>query len=280
MDDEPGLADLQRWMVGLVSDAPGEVVFEVDRVVAPSATLTPGERLDLYRQSYRIRLLESLRDMHPALRHLLGPELFDAFALDYLAARPPTSYTLFRLDEGFAAHLEATRPDRDSLATGREAWPDLLIDVVRFERAFLEVYDGPGVEGETLVSSRDVPGETLPPPAVTVEPVPCLRLLRSRYPVGDYVRAVRRGEQPPLPDPRPTHLALVRRDYSVELLRLTAPSYAALEALLGGVDSTEAARASNSTPGAVLGWIAVLADQGLFRRVFVLEPLRKGIRCS
>ncbi len=278
MGEEPRLADLQRWMIGLVRDTPVEAGFVVDRLVTPSATLTPGERMDLYRQSYKIRLLESLQGMHPALRHLLGPDLFDQFALDYLAARPSTSYTLFRLGEGFAAHLETTRPDGDTA----ELWPELLIDVVRFEQAFLELYDGPGAEGETIASSRDVPAGAGAerPPVVTVAPVPCLRLLRSHYPVGDYVLAVRRGDEPPLPHPRATHLALVRRDYEVELLPLGARAYAVLEALVAGVDSARAAAAVQASTGEVWAWIAAWADRGLFRRIFVLEPSRKGITCS
>ncbi len=238
--------------------------LDVEQVLAPSATLTAAERLDLYRRGYTLRLLECLRAMHPALRHALGDELFDGFALDYLAARPSISYTLSRLDEGFAAHLAATRPVSD------EFWPDFLIDVVCFERAFLEVYDGEGVEGRPIAGATDVaPGAT-----VTVDAVPCLRLLHSRYPVGDYVRAVRRGEQPALPLPRSTWLALVRRNWVVELVPLDAESFAVLAGLLGGAATSD---------GTVLGRIASWADQGLFRRIRQLDIVstsRKGITCS
>jgi hypothetical protein len=258
-------------MVGELAGVPGPVEgprLEVDDVVAPSPTLTAEARFDLYRRGYRLRLLECLRAMHPALRHALGDDLFDGFALDYLAVHPSTSYTLARLDEGFAAHLEATRP-----ASG-ESWPDFLVDVVRFERAFLEVYDGEGVEGVPVAGATDVVAAAAAGAAVAVDPVPCLRLLRSTYPVGDYVRAVRRGERPPLPLPRPTWLALVRRDWVVDVVPLEAESFAALADLVDG------AATSDET---VLGRVESWADQGLFVRIRQLDtaPISpKGITCS
>src|SRR5215212_11769713 len=132
-----GLAELQRWMVGALRGDPAGAVLG-PAMLAPSPTMTPEACLDVYRRGYRLRLLECMREMHPGLLHLAGDELFEAFALDYLAAHPPVGYSLARLGDGFADHLDATRPaDEDG------AWADLVIDVVRFERAFLDVYDGP-----------------------------------------------------------------------------------------------------------------------------------------
>lgn len=263
MDDGPGLAELQRWMIGYLRNEASDL--EVDQLVFPSATLTATGRMDLYRRGYELRLLECLQAMHPALRHLLGDEAFDAFALDYLAACAPSGYTLTRLNEGFAGHLATTRPHHES-------WPDLLIDIVRFERAFLEVYDGEGAEGEIVAGAACAPGDRS---VVTVEAVPCLRLFRSRYPVGDYVCAVRRGQSPTLPTPRDTYLALVRRNYVVDLVDLAPDQFAALAMLTEGADSNEAARAAGVSARLVLEWIAGWADSGVFRRV-----VPRGVPCS
>lgn len=268
MPDQPALADLQQWMLGAVCDPGTAAAPEVDRMIAPSPTLTARECMDLYRRGYRMRLLECLQAMHPALRHLLGAELFDGFALDYLAVRPSTSYTLFDLDAGLAAHLAATRP-----ASPTERWPELIIDVVRFERAFLEVYDGEGVEGQVVASSLDVPAYLPPAAVLEATAVPCLRMLRSEYPVGDYVLAVRRGERPSLPPPRPTYLALVRRDFVVQVVPLAADSYAALQQLLAGNGT------ARRLDDARLDWIAAWADQGMFKEVRVLEPVQRGTPC-
>jgi hypothetical protein len=256
------LAGIQRWMIDALRGAAPDPVG----VILPSPTLSAGARLDLYRRSYLNRLVESLREMHPALRHLLGDEVFDAFALDYLQTRPPSSYTLFELDAGLAGHLAATRPDD-------EAWPDLIIDVVRFERAFLEVYDGPGLEGRALPQAADV--LAVPSGAsITVTPVPCARLLRSRYPVGDYVLAVRRGEAPaiPGPSPEPACVALVRRDYAVKVVPVAGAAYGVLAALVAGTGSAAAAAAAGTGHATVRQWIAAWADHGLFATLSVKGP--------
>ena len=263
MSTDADLAQLQGWMIDAVCGTEVSNALEADQVILPSPRMSPEERLDLYRRSYLIRLLDCLREMHPALRHLLGGELFDAFALDYLAARPSRSYTLFELDAGFADHLAASRPDDGPTA---EPWPELLIDVVRLERAFLEVYDAPGVEGQAIPSASDVPAS---PAGIGVSPVPCARLVRSRYPVGDYVFAVRRGEHPDVPLPAPTCLALVRRDYAVTLVPMADRSYDALATLLAGASSIQAARAVGTNHRTVLQWIAAWADQGFFTAIAV-----------
>jgi hypothetical protein len=269
MSGETSLAEVQRWMLDALHQADGGHPAG-PAVLAPSPTMTAGQCLDVYRRGYRLRLLETLWAMHPALRHLTGDELFDAFALDYLAACRPSSYSLFRLGDGFADHLAATRPDSE------ETWPDLLIDVARFERAFLEVYDGRGAEGGTVATSDEVPSDRGRGRFVTVTPVPCLRVLRSRFPVGEYVRAVRRDENAGMPAPRPTYEALVRRNYVVDVVPLTARSCPALETLLAGADVAGAARAIGASDGQVLAWVRSWAERGLFTHI----TLRKEATCS
>ncbi|WP_139333337.1 putative DNA-binding domain-containing protein [Mycobacterium sp. SP-6446] len=278
--------EARRWL----DLGPGEL----DDVVCASAALTPAQRLGLYAGSYRLRLLECLRELHPALRHALGPALFDGVALNYLQSNPSTSYTLFELDRDFADHLAATQP---ALADGEEPWPSFLVDMARLERLFLEVYDGPGVEAvETggaapAAVSRDpcasanfpaqqhgwslsasgggrLPAE-LPPgwAEATVSAVPCLRLLTSRYPVGRYLLAVRRGRQPALPLPQPCFLALNRRDYRVVVHELEVEPYSLLVALVVGAPLAECAAAAGMALAeawrAVRGWAA----QGYFRAI-------------
>lgn len=259
MSGEPSLAELQHWMIGVLQGTDAGIPPDVDRVIAPSSTMSGDQRLDVYRRGYRLRLLECLRAMHPVLLHVLGEEVFDAFALDYLGARPSSGYSLFRLDEGFADHLAATRPEG-------ETWPDFVIDVVRFERAFLEVYDGPGCEGESIASQGQLPVDQSSARRVTVEPAPCLRLFRSSFPVAEYVCAVRQGEEPALPRPRPSWVALVRREYVVDVVPLTAAWYRTLSALLAGADVAGAAEAAHAPEADVLEWVGAWAECGFFRR--------------
>ncbi len=78
------------------------------------------------------------------------------------------------------------------------AWPDFLIDLARLEWEFDQVFDGPGVEGQSLLDAEQLQS-ILPDrwPVARLVPVPCLRLLQLRYPVHEYYRALKRNEEMP-----------------------------------------------------------------------------------
>lgn len=208
------LAELQSWLHAAILDPDGPAADAGD-VVTGSSLLTARERLAIYWRGYRLRLLETMRGLHPGLVHLLGQDVFDGFAMDYLDAHPPRAYSLFRLDEGFAAHLRDTRPDDAG------PWSDMLIDMARFERAITEATEAPGTEEDG-------------PPGDRLRAAPCLRLLRLTWPANAYLAAVRRGAEPPPPAPRPVHLAVGRRDYALVVRELGARPFAALEAIAAG----------------------------------------------
>jgi hypothetical protein len=214
---------------------------QLETVVRRSRNLTAEERLSIYANAYWARLLECLGDCFPVLRTALGEEVFDGFAFEYLQRYPSRSYTLDRLGERFPQFLDETRPpDSD--------WPDFLIDLARLEWTLAKVFDGPGVEGQLLLSHDDLQG--VPPErfaAARLVPVVCLRLLAFRYPVNAYYTAVRHaeeGEEIPLPEPAEELVAILRRDFVVRRYTLSRPQKALLEAVLAGAPVGEALAAA------------------------------------
>jgi hypothetical protein len=225
---------------------------EIENVVTRSKALTAADRLAIYSRAYHARLLECLRAEFPVLLHALGTELFDQFAFDYLEMHPSQTYTLARLGERFPGYLADTRPDRDAPQDSRESWPDFIIDLATLEREFSEVFDGPGVEGQPLVAESQVSEllESARWPEARLVTVPCLRLLTFRYPVNGYFVAARRNENPDLPEPALTFLAVTRRDYSVFLYELSREQYELLSALIAGESVAQAInRAAAATGG-------------------------------
>lgn len=218
------LSGLQAWMHAAIL-APDGPAGDAAGVLTASSRLTARERLAIYWRGYRLRLLECMRGLHPGLVHLLGRDAFDGFALDFLDAHPPRAYTLFRLDEEFAAHLAETRPD------DAEHWPDMIIDLARFERAVTEATEAPGTEAP---ASGAPEGAGAGPHGPRPRAVPCLRLLRLAWPAHAYLAAVQRGEDPALPAPRPVRLAVCRRDYELVVRELGPRPFAALSALAEG----------------------------------------------
>ncbi len=275
---ETELGRVQRMMQAAVTRSagggpgagPGASNETLEEVVAPSSTLSGLERLAIYQQSYHARLLQCFQAMFPALHQALGEGLFNRFALDYLQARPPRSYTLNQLADAFPAHLAETRPGAGEAPAERESWPDFIINLAELELAFMKVYDGPGVEGRRLPNGRHVvalPAGSLldARPAL----VPCLRLFAFRYPVGAYLSAARRGGRPALPAPEDNFAVVTRRDYRVVVYEVSRGEHALLHGLDGRRTVGQALRLDKQTAGCApaaetaRGWLRDWADKGL-----------------
>lgn len=271
----PGeLARLQAWLQGAILD-PARA-WGTDAMITASRALTPAARLAIYQQGYRARLLDRMRVHYPVLCDLLGRDVFDALALEFLAARPSRGRTLDEVGAGFADHLQSCRLDTD----GSEDRADLLVDIARFERAFVDATTAPGVED---VGGVDV--ALLPPPShpgwpdATVTPAPCLRLLALDYPVHSYVTAVRHGDhRRPLPARARTRLALYRRDYTVTTTELDAEPWWLLAVLVTGNGPRAAGQAARMTAREVAEWVRHWAERGLF--VAITVPSVSGFPSS
>jgi putative DNA-binding protein len=296
-DRRPGLGRIQRWMqtlvtqqgegrAGTASEATGldESRDTFEGLVLPSATLSAAERVDIYRRSYRARLLQSLQTMFPSLLRALGEELFNRFASDYLRQHPPHGYTLDRLADDFPRHLAETRPDADAPPARREQWPDFIVELATLELAFLKVFDGHGVEGRRLPAAPDI--AALSDEGILAArpvPVPCLRLFAFSYPVHAYLLGARRGESPRLPAPAESFVCVTRRDYRVLMYELTSTQYEFMRALDGRLSVARAlgqvslsVEPPRPSVYAAREWLRDWAAKGLFERVEV--PREAGER--
>jgi hypothetical protein len=272
------VGQIQQWMQSAIMHPNGveEGIgpVEVESVLTRSRALTALERLAIYGAAYRSRLVECLEAEFPVLKHVLGEDVFDGFAVEYLQHYPSRSYTLFQLGGHFPRFLDETRPDREE-RTGVD-WPDFLIDLATLERTFNEIFDGPGTEGETPWEAEqflDVPPERLLEARLVA--APCLRLLRLSYPAHRYFTAVRRRENPGPPEPEETWLAVTRRDYIVRHYELSRPAYHILDDLLAGGSLGQAIGRAVESAGAdrdrlannLWTWFRDWAAEGFFRAV-------------
>jgi hypothetical protein len=266
---ESGLsADEAQGLIGLGRD-------ELERIVRRSRTLTASERIGIYAHAYYARLLEVLGESFPVLRRVLGPELFEPIAFEYLQRYPSRSYTLDRLGDRFAQFLEETR---SADAGEPPAWPEMLADLARFEHAIARVFDGPGLEGEppfSVEALQALGAERLA--SARLIPAPSLRLLMFRFPVNDLYTAARRAEgedQLEFPASGIEHVALCRREFIVRRYPLSALEHALLDAIVGGTTVGEAlsVAAECAVPGEDLGALiersfAAWTAAGFFRGV-------------
>jgi hypothetical protein len=253
---------------------------ELEAVIRRSRNLTAADRMAIYANAYYARLLECLGSFFPVLLDALGGDVFESLAFEYLQHYPSGSYTLDRLGDNFARFLDETRPDPgDGSAPGEVSWPDFLIDLATLEWNINKVFDGPGVEFQPLLTAEALqafPAERFA--EARLVPVPCLRLLAFRYPVNAYYTAARQaeeGEEVPVPDPAPEHVALSRRDFVVRRYPLDPPQHALLEQILAGATVGEAlaaaAEASHLDDEALAvqlqAWFRLWTAEGLFQSI-------------
>jgi hypothetical protein len=218
----PSLETQQRWMQAVITASDGVPAgLGALQDQAPAAAgfirstpaLGGAERLAIYWRSYHARLLQTLQALFPAARHALGDALFDRFGLDYLERHRPSSFTLDRLADRFAQHLADTRPDDCA-----QGWSDFLIDLVRLEWALHQVYHAPGWEERRPARPQAwAAWDDAAVLGIVPVPNPALRQMFVRYPVHVFLQAVRRGEQPALPEPAAHHVVISRRSYRVAL---------------------------------------------------------------
>lgn len=266
----------------LINLPPGRL----ERVITRSRALSAAERLAIYANAYHTRLLECLGEVYPMLKRCLGEEAFDGFAFGYLQDYPSRSYTLNELGRHFPRYLQETRPTArdagleaepvDSATVGGaidEDWPDLLIELARLEWTIYDVFDGEGVEGRPLLEFDRVSG--IPPErwgGLRLQPVPCLRLLATRFPVNDYYTASRKAEADAtvaLPAPCESFVALTRRQFVVRRYPLSRTEFDLLQALKSGQTLGQAVEHAASAPE--VDWEQLAASLKLWFRNWTAE---------
>tara|TARA_R110002111_G_scaffold262613_1_gene339458 strand:+ start:41100 stop:41978 length:879 start_codon:yes stop_codon:yes gene_type:complete len=249
MSDAPrNLDQIQRWMQAVISWPAGVTAGidseaaqsriplnsdELETVITASSQMTSLERMGIYANAYYARLLECLSEEYPALVCAMGETAFGAFCMEYLQAYPPTSYTLGDLGAHFPQFLKEHKPPADEDEVN---WPDFLIELATLERIYSEVFDGPGIEQETLLTAEAL--SSIAPddwPELALKMAPCFRLLQFQFPVHEYVSSARQGNTPGIPDQQSTYLAVTRRNFIVRREAITPSEYFLLSRLQQGL---------------------------------------------
>ena len=89
-------------------------------------------RLGIYRNAYRVRLIEALDDIYPILHRLVGDEAFDTLGRSFVAAHPSPYRSIRWYGRELADFLLTTPPFADQ---------PILSEIARFEWTLAEVFD-------------------------------------------------------------------------------------------------------------------------------------------
>ena len=243
----------QLWMVGAITgrdaDAPAH---DVERFVKPGPRMSASDCFDVYRHGYHARLVECLLDDYPVLNELLGEDLFTALCRAYVDRHPSTGPNLNPFGRFMSAFCKEARLPAEQ-ATDFEPLRVFASDLAALEWALVEVLHAecpPPLDASALAS--------LPPEQwanARFAASDALRLVRFAYPVNEVFIASRMNDVlATLPEPRPTALAVYRKEHLLWRMDLTPGMLAVLEPLTKGQTLGEALGAIEETitdPGAL-----------------------------
>jgi hypothetical protein len=269
------LQHVQRWMQAVIvqpgsvddavasSAARGELdPADVGRVILPSKTLTPVERVGVYQGMYLLRMIEALEGDYPAVAHYLGSDAFAELVERYSEAHPSRSYTFNRFGGNFPEFI------RDAKWLRRRA---VLADLARLERSVTEVFDAPQSPAWPAEAIERMPAEAWD--SAVLRPIAAFRVLAFAYPVNAYLQSVKADEHdhPALPR-RAAWVAVYRKNYEVWRLDLGRPAYRFLQALSKGRPFgkavAESVRGLQGDAGEqIFRWLRAWVAEGMFQSV-------------
>jgi hypothetical protein len=262
---------------------------EAAAFIKPNDRLTSFERLEIYNRQYWFRIISAFAEDFPGLAAVVGDAAFERLTRAYLADCPSQSFTLRNL----GAQLERWLREHPEHAGKR---PELALDVVRLEWAYIEAFDNAAERALTLADLGRLDGES------QLSLQPHLRLLHLLHSVDDFVidvhrrqasqsvasnavTGVKRSRSRRLPVALrrgDIFLGVHRYENAVYYKRLDSEEYQLLRALSAGnalgeaLDQAFASTAlpEEERPARVQAWFANWAELGWFCRHKPAAPRR------
>jgi hypothetical protein len=252
----PRLPVAQRWFQKSVLEG---ATSRAGSMILPSPTLRAEQRLAIYVDAYRARLVEALEADFPAVARVLGHRAFHRLSRDYLEVHPSRSYSLNPLGRKLPEFLK----------------PGAARDLARVEVAMSEVFDAEAAEPLTPSDFGAIAPEKFA--GLRLAFVPTFRLLELDYDVNGTIDAARQ-ERKTIPSPRRKRawVAVYRKEFQVWRLDLQEAAHAALSTLHRGRTVGQAvAAATRAWSGKpeelqpqIRRWFGEWATEGFFARIF------------
>lgn len=244
--------DLQRHLLG-EDDAIREAI--VDAPPLPAL-----ERLAIYKNAYRIRLIDALHETYPVLHGLLGDDAWVALGESFVAAYPSPFRSIRWYGRELADFMTCTSPFDGS---------PILSEVATLEWTLSEVFDA---EDAAPIRRADL-GTVLPAAWGGLKFMfhPSLRRLEFQWNTAAVWKAMSADETPPQPQQAdaPAPWLLWRQDLQNYFRSMDPAEAAALDAALRGLTFGEICEhlvtwlPGDQVPAAAAGYLGAWADSGI-----------------
>jgi hypothetical protein len=220
------------------------------------------DRLGIYRNAYRVRLIEALDDTYPILHAVLGDEVFQAMGEEFVAAHPSVHRSIRWYGGELAEFLRQCSPYAEQ---------PILAELARLEWTLAEVFDAADATPEPRAAFSAID------PAAWSELVfefhPSLRRLHLQWNTTAVWQALSRDRDAAPPDPacaeQPMPWLLWRQNLQNYFRSMTADEAAALDAALRGATFGEICAAlgewlpDDEIPLRAAGLLGLWADSGI-----------------
>lgn len=174
------LAGLQQQFIDYLHDRPNAFLHEL----ADTGGLDAPARAHVYFNAYRIRLVDTLKDSFDKTWAWLGDEAFEQAAQAYIAAHPPSHFSLREFGDRFSAWLRTRYPTDAEVA-----------ELASLDWALRAAFDGPDAQALTADALAALTPEQWD--VVVLHPHPTLTLLDMRHNTPELWHAMDRGDSPP-----------------------------------------------------------------------------------
>ena len=164
------LGELQLRFLGALDPASPPIDAALLAAVNGSGSLDAAQRIRIYADMYRARLVDVLREDYPRVAATVGDADFAGLACRYLTRHPSTHPSVRHVGRRFADWIAGEAPV-----------PPHVADLARLEWARVEVFDAADAEPLRLADL-----ESLPPhewPELRLRLIPACLVLESAWPV-------------------------------------------------------------------------------------------------
>lgn len=207
------LLRLQSAFHNHLLDAPSDIADAI-RV---GGRISTAQRLDIYHNAYRVRLVENLADTFEKTCAYIGDAHFDVSARTFLATQPPTSHSLRDYGSELSGFLAARYPGDPDIA-----------ELACMDWAMRQAFDSADATPLTADALASVPADAWE--TLGFDLVPSVALLSIQYNTPAVWAALDHEVEPPTAArlPQPAHVLVWRRGWQPHFRTLDAAEARAL----------------------------------------------------
>lgn len=230
------LAQLQSAFHDHLLDAPSDIAAAI-RV---GGRISTAQRLGIYHNAYRVRLVENLADTFEKTCAYLGDTHFDASARAFVSAHPPTARSLRDYGGAFPGLLAARYPDDLDIA-----------ELAHMDWVMRQAFDSADAAPLTADALASVPADAWE--TLGFDFVPSMVLLSIRYNTPAIWAALDHASTPPAAEhlPQPAQVLVWRRGWQPHFRTLDAAEARALADLKAGVRFAQVCLVENTADDAL-----------------------------